>query len=164
VRAILLDPASSALTDRAEALLYAAARAQHVAEVIEPALATGKVVLCDRFIDSSIVYQGAGRDLGEARVEDLNLWATGQVVADVIVLLDVGVEEGLRRAGADGALDRLETAGEEFHAKVRSAYRRRAAAEPHRWVLLDATDPVATIHARILQDVLLAIAPYRSGA
>ncbi len=164
VRAILLDPASSALTDRAEALLYAAARAQHVAEVIEPALAVGKVVLCDRFIDSSIVYQGAGRDLGETRVEDLNLWATGQVVADLIVLLDVGVEEGLRRAGAGGPLDRLETAGEEFHAKVRSAYRRRAGAEPHRWLLLDATDPVEAIHARILQDVLRSIAPYRSGA
>ncbi len=164
VRAILLDPASSALTHRAEALLYAAARAQHVAEVIEPALAAGKVVLCDRFIDSSIVYQGAGRDLGEVRVEDLNLWATGQVVADLIVLLDVGVEEGLRRAGAVGDLDRLETAGDEFHAKVRSAYRRRAASEPHRWLLLDATDPVEAIHARILQDVVQAIAPYRSGA
>ncbi len=164
VRAILLDPSSSALTDRAEALLYAAARAQHVAEVIEPALAAGKVVLCDRFIDSSIVYQGAGRDLGEARVEELNLWATGQVVADLIVLLDVGVEEGLRRAGAAGELDRLETAGDEFHAKVRSAYRRRADAEPHRWLLLDATDPVEAIHARIVQDVLQSIAPYRSGA
>jgi len=164
IRAILLDPASSALSDRAEALLYAAARAQHVAEVIEPALAAGKVVLCDRFIDSSIVYQGAGRELGESRVEELNLWATGQVVADLIVLLDVGVAEGLRRAGADGDLDRLETAGEEFHAEVRAAYRRRAEAEPHRWLLLDGRNPVEDIHARILVDVLQTIAPYRSGA
>jgi len=164
IRAILLDPASSALNDRAEALLYAAARAQHVAEVIEPALAAGKVVLCDRFIDSSIVYQGAGRELGEVRVEELNLWATGQVVADLIVLLDVAVDEGLRRAGADGTLDRLETAGDEFHAKVRAAYRRRADAEPHRWLLLDARDRVEDIHVRILVDVLQTIAPYRSGA
>jgi len=164
IRSILLDPASSALSDRAEALLYAAARAQHVAEVIEPALAAGKVVLCDRFIDSSIVYQGAGRELGEVRVEELNLWATGQIVADLIVLLDVGVEEGLRRAGAGGTLDRLETAGEAFHAKVRDAYRRRAEAEPHRWLLLDARLPVEQIHVRILEDVLQTIAPYRSGA
>jgi dTMP kinase len=164
IRAILLDPASSALSDRAEALLYAAARAQHVEEVIEPALAAGEVVLCDRFIDSSIVYQGAGRELGESRVEELNLWATGQMVADLIVLLDVGVEEGLRRAGAGGTLDRLETAGEEFHAKVRDAYRRRAEAEPHRWLLLDARLPVEELHDRILEDVLLTIAPYRSGA
>ncbi len=164
IRTILLDPASAALSDRAEALLYAAARAQHVAEVIEPALSAGKVVLCDRFIDSSIVYQGAGRELGEFRIEELNLWATGQIVADLIVLLDVGVEEGLRRAGAGGTLDRLETAGEEFHAKVREAYRRRADAEPHRWLLLDARLPVEELHARILEDVLLTIAPYRSGA
>jgi len=164
VREILLDPASSALSDRAEALLYAAARAQHVAEVIEPALADGKVVLSDRFIDSSIVYQGAGRGLGQARVEQLNLWATGQVVADLIVLLDVGVEEGLRRAGEGGDLDRLEAAGEEVHAEVRRAYRRRAQAEPHRWLLLDAAGPVEEIHARIMQEVLLVIAPYRSGA
>jgi dTMP kinase len=164
IRTILLDPASAALSDRAEALLYAAARAQHVAEVIEPALSAGKVVLCDRFIDSSIVYQGAGRELGEFRIEELNLWATGQIVADLIVLLDVGVEEGLRRAGAGGTLDRLETAGEEFHAKVREAYRRRADAEPHRWLLLDARLPVEELHTRILEDVLLTIAPYRSGA
>jgi hypothetical protein len=101
IREILLDPESLTLSDRAEALLYAAARAQHVAEVIEPALAAGKVVLCDRFIDSSIVYQGAGA-ASARRIEELNLWATGQVVADLIVLLDVAVEEGLRRAGADG--------------------------------------------------------------
>ncbi len=164
IRAILLDPESAALSDRAEALLYAAARAQHVAEVIEPALEQGTVVLCDRFIDSSIVYQGAGRDLGEDRVEELNLWATGQVVADLIVLLDVEVEEGLRRAGAGGAHDRLEAAGEPFHSLVRTAYRRRADAEPHRWLLLDGREPVDVLHARIRDDVLQALAPYRTGA
>lgn len=164
IREILLDPASHALNDRAEALLYAAARAQHVAEVIEPALAEGTVVLCDRFIDSSIVYQGAGRDLGEDRVEELNLWATGQVVADLIVLLDVEVEEGLRRAGAGGAHDRLEAAGASFHTLVRAAYRRRAEAEPHRWLLLDGREPVDVLHDRIREDVLQALAPYRTGA
>jgi dTMP kinase len=164
IREILLDPATVGLDDRAEALLYAAARAQHVAQVIEPALAEGKVVLCDRFIDSSIVYQGAGRGLGEERVEELNLWATGDVVADLIVLLDVSVDEGLRRAGSSGGHDRLEAAGEDFHAAVRDAYRRRADAEPHRWLLLDGRRPVEELHASILADVLLALAPYRSGA
>ena len=164
IREVLLDPASSRLSDRAEALLYAAARAQHVAEVIEPALSAGKVVLCDRFIDSSIVYQGAGRGLGEWRIEELNLWATGQVVADLIVLLDVAVEEGLRRAGAGGSHDRLEAAGEDFHGLVRDAYHRRADAEPHRWLLLDGRLPVAELHERILADVLQTIAPYRTGA
>jgi len=164
IREVLLDPATVDLDDRAEALLYAAARAQHVAEVIEPALAEGKVVLCDRFIDSSIVYQGAGRGLGEYRIEELNLWATGDVVADLIVLLDVSVDEGLRRAGSAGGHDRLEAAGEDFHAAVRDAYRRRADAEPHRWLLLDGRRPVDELHASILADVLLALAPYRSGA
>ncbi len=164
IREILLDPASSDMSDRAEALLYAAARAQHVAEVIEPALAAGRIVLCDRFIDSSIVYQGAGRDLGEWRIEELNLWATGQVAPDLIVLLDVAVDEGLRRAGADGTHDRLEAAGEDFHGAVREAYRRRADAEPHRWLLLDGRLPVEDIRGRILADALQALAPYRTGA
>jgi len=164
IREILLDPETVGLHDRAEALLYAAARAQHVAEVIEPALAEGKVVLCDRFIDSSIVYQGAGRGLGEYRIEELNLWATGDVVADLIVLLDVSVDEGLRRAGSGGGHDRLEAAGEDFHASVRDAYRRRADAEPHRWLLLDGRLAVDDLHARILGDVLQALAPYRTGA
>jgi len=159
IREVLLDPASAALTDRAEALLYAAARAQHVAEVIDPALEAGKVVLCDRFIDSSVVYQGAGRGLGEQRIEDLNLWATGQVVADLIVLLDVEVDEGLRRAGSASGHDRLEAAGERFHTTVRAAYRRRADAEPHRYVLLDGRHPVDVLHARIAHEVEVTLAP-----
>ena len=159
IREVLLDPASSELTDRAEALLYAAARAQHVDEVIEPALADGAVVLCDRFIDSSVVYQGAGRGLGEPRVEALNLWATAGVVADLVVLLDLDATEGLRRAVAGSGPDRLEAAGDRFHAAVRDAYRRRAVAEPHRWLLLDAALPVADLHARIRADVAVVLAP-----
>jgi dTMP kinase len=159
IREVLLDTASTELSDRAEALLYAAARAQHVAEVIVPALETGKVVLCDRFIDSSIAYQGAGRDLGEWRIEELNLWATGRLVGDLIVLLDVAVDEGLRRAGGSSGHDRLEAAGTEFHARVRAAYQRRAAEEPHRYLLLDGRHSVEAIHARIVADVALALAP-----
>lgn len=159
IREVLLDPGSAALTDRAEALLYAAARAQHVDEVIAPALADGAVVLCDRFIDSSVVYQGAGRGLGEPRVESLNLWATAGTVADLVVLLDLDAGEGLRRAVAEAGPDRLEAAGDRFHDTVRAAYRRRAAAEPHRWLLLDATLPVAELHDRIRSDVTVVLAP-----
>jgi dTMP kinase len=159
IRDILLDPASAALSDRAEALLYAAARAQHVAEVIEPSLAAGSVVLIDRFIDSSVVYQGAGRGLGEPRIEELNLWATGQVLADLIVLLDVEVDEGLRRAGAARGHDRLEAAGIPFHATVRAAYRRRAEAEPHRYLLLDARLPVEVLQDQIVHNVAVVLEP-----
>jgi dTMP kinase len=159
IRDILLDPASAALSHRAEALLYAAARAQHVAEVIEPALAAGSIVLIDRFIDSSVVYQGAGRGLGEPRIEELNLWATGQVIADLIVLLDVAVDEGLRRAGAARGHDRLEAAGVPFHDTVRTAYRRRAEAEPHRYLLLDARQPVTELHEQIVRNVAIVLEP-----
>jgi len=164
VREVLLDPGSAAMTDRTEALLYAAARAQHVAEVIVPALEDGAVVLCDRFIDSSVVYQGAGRGLGEPRVEALNLWATAGVLADLVVLLDLDAEEGLRRAVADAGPDRLEAAGDAFHGAVRAAYRRRAAAEPHRWLLLDASRPVEELHERIRGDVAVALAPLLEAA
>jgi dTMP kinase len=164
IRDILLDPSSAALTDRAEALMYAAARAQHVEEVIGPALSAGRVVLCDRFIDSSVVYQGAGRQLGEARIEALNLWATAGVVADLVVLLDLDAEEGLRRAGAGGGHDRLEAAGDRFHRHVRAAYRRRAVAEPHRYLLLDAARPVDELHAAIRADVTTVLAPLLESA
>jgi dTMP kinase len=159
IRDILLDPASAELSDRAEALLYAAARAQHVDEVIEPALAAGSIVLIDRFIDSSVVYQGAGRGLGEPRIEELNLWATGQVVADLIVLLDVEVDEGLRRAGAARGHDRLEAAGAPFHTTVRAAYRRRAESEPHRYLLLDARLAVEELHEQIVRNVAIVLEP-----
>jgi len=142
VREVLLRPESVAMTARTEALLYAAARAQHVEEVIGPALAAGTVVLCDRFIDSSIVYQGAGRGLGESAVESINRWATAGLRPDLTVLLDVDVDEGLSRAASDSAHDRLEAAGPEFHRTVRDAYRRRASIDAARVLVLDGSRPV----------------------
>lgn len=153
VRELLLAPGSAAMGDRAEALLYAAARAQHVAEVIGPALDRGAVVLCDRFVDSSIVYQGAGRGLGEPQVEELNRWATGGLAPDLVVLLDLAPGEGLRRAAEGGVPDRLESAGSAFHADVHAAYRRRAAADPDRYLVLDGTLPVEVLQERIRQAV-----------
>jgi dTMP kinase len=149
VRAVLLDRGSDGLSARSEALLYAAARAQHVDEVIAPALDAGATVLCDRFIDSSIVYQGVGRGLGEGPVGAINRWATTGIAPDLTVLLDVDADEGLRRAAAQGDHDRLEAAGPDFHRAVAHAYRRRAAEDPGRWLVLDASLPVDVLHERV---------------
>ncbi len=164
IRDLLLARTLEDMSDRSEALLYAAARAQHVHEVIVPALQRSSVVLCDRYVDSSVVYQGAGRGLGEARVAELNRWATGGLEPDLVVLLDVDPVDGLERAMAESGPDRLESAGIEFHRLVRSAYRRRADAHPERYLLLDASEPVEVLHARIRSRVssLIGVPPARS--
>ncbi len=159
VRELLLTPDASDLGSRTEALLYAAARAQHVDEVIRPALAEGAVVLCDRFVDSSIAYQGAGRGLGEPEVAELNRWATGELVPDLVVLLEVEPAEGLRRAGDRHTSDRrghdrLEAAGEEFHREVAASYHRRAREERERYLVLDGTRPVEATHAEVRDAVI----------
>ncbi len=148
VRELLLDPAS-AMDARTEALLYAAARAQHIDEVIVPSLERGQVVLCDRYVDSSIAYQGAGRALGEEPVEQVNRWATRNVVPDLTILLDLDADQGLGRAASAEGPDRLEAAGVDFHNTVRDAYLRRAEADPDRYLVLDATRPVEELHAEI---------------
>ena len=154
VREVLLSRSSEGMSDRAEALLYAAARAQHVDEVIVPALEKGMVVLCDRYIDSSIVYQGIARGLGDIHVAELNRWATGGLVPELTVLLDVDPVEGLRRATDGKDPDRLESAGLAFHRQVRDAYRERAAGDPDRYLVLDATRPVEELHEEISREVL----------
>ena len=152
LREIVLDPSLEAMSDRAEALLYAAARAQHVDEVIRPALERGDVLLTDRYVDSSIVYQGIGRDLGEDPVAELNRWATAALVPDLVVVLDVAPEEGLRRVGAQ--VDRLEGAGVDFHRQVNTAFRSRATADPDRYLVLDAARSEGELHAEIRRAVL----------
>lgn len=157
IREVLLSatsPTSASMSDRTEALLYAAARAQHVDQVIRPALEKGAVVLCDRFVDSSVAYQGAGRGLGEAQVAELNAWATGGLDPDLTVLLDLDADEGLRRAGAAADADRIERAGEAFHRTVAAAYRRRAEEHPERYLVLDARRPVEELHGVIRTAVL----------
>jgi dTMP kinase len=152
IREVLLAPDGDPLSDRTEALLYAAARAQHVEQTIKPPLDRGAVVLCDRYIDSSVVYQGAARGLGEDHVAELNRWATDGLVPDLVVLLDVDPVEGLRRVGEEP--DRLEAAGLPFHRTVAAAYRRRAEAAPDRYLVLDAARPVEDLHAAIRDAVL----------
>lgn len=136
---------------RTEALLYAADRAHHVAALVRPALDRGAVVVTDRYLDSSVAYQGAGRELEPGDVEALSRWATEGLLPDVTVLLDADPGLAARRLGARdaGDLDRLERTGTAFARRVREAFLARAAAEPARWVVVDATGTVDEVAARV---------------
>jgi len=137
IRALLLDP-SRRPAPMAEALLMEAARADLVANAIRPALEAGRVVLCDRYDDSTLAYQGAGRGLDARLLRSLNLAATGGLTPDMTFLFDVDPRVGLaRRAGAAGDLNRLDREPEEFHARVRARFLELAVAEPNRFAVLD---------------------------
>jgi len=137
VRQVLLDPANERLAPTTELLLYFADRAQHVSEVVRPALERGKTVLCDRHVESSLAYQGYGRGLPLDAIRMLAALATGGLRPDAIVLVDVPVELGLARARRRGAQDRLEAELVEFHERVRAGYEALLAAEPERWLRVD---------------------------
>lgn len=158
IRSLVLASDATAMTSRTEALLYAAARAQHVEEVIRPALRKGAVVLCDRFVDSSVVYQGVARDVGDDIVVELNRWATGGLEPDLVVLLDVEPAEGIRRAAQTGTPDRMEAEGLAFQEIVRRAYLRLAAGDTDRYLVLDAARSVDELHETIRASVLERIA------
>jgi len=145
LREVLLDRASEGLAPMAELLLYFADRAQNVAEVVKPALAAGRVVLCDRYVESSLAYQGYGRGLPREAIRTLAELATEGLRPDLIVLLDLPVEEGLSRVGRRGVEDRLESEDRAFHERVRRGYLELMAEEPHRWLLLDARAEEKTV-------------------
>ena len=135
---------------RAEALLYAADRAQHVQTLVLPALERGDVVVQDRYLDSSVAYQGAGRVLDATEVRDLSLWATGGELPDVTILLDLDPAAARARLDADDKpFDRLEAEREDFHTRVRAAFLDLASAEPERFLVLDATLPAAELADRM---------------
>jgi dTMP kinase len=138
IRAIVLDPASAGLSPRSEALLYAADRAQHVHDVLRPALDAGEVVITDRFVDSSLAYQGAGRTIPMDDVRSISRWATQGLQPDLTVLLDLPPEVGLARARGRAAADRLESESLDFHQRVRRTFNALAEAEPDRYLVLDA--------------------------
>jgi dTMP kinase len=160
IRDLLLHH-DEALAPRAEALLFAADRAHHVATVIKPALDAGQVVLTDRYVDSSLAYQGAGRQLTIDEVRGISRWATSGLTPDLTVLLDIAAEAGLNRARGRSGTDKLESESIEFHERVRQAFRGLAEGQPRRYLVLDATRPAQELSAEIRTavDVLLRSRP-----
>lgn len=152
LRALVLEHGHGEIDVRTEALLFAASRAAHVEQVIRPALARGEVVVCDRYIDSSVAYQGTGRGLGARAVLDVNHWATGGLLPDLTVLLDVDPALGRARRTGGGAVteDRLEAEPDTFHADIRAAFLDLARARPERYLVLAATAPPEELHRAIL--------------
>jgi dTMP kinase len=145
------------VSSRAEALLYAADRAHHVATVVRPALARGEVVIQDRYLDSSVAYQGAGRVLDAHEIRNLSLWAAGGLLPDVTVLLDLDPAAARARLDADDKpFDRLEAEKSDFHARVRAAFLALAAAEPARFLVLDAALPADELAIAIRERVASA--------
>ena len=152
LRSLVLEHGQGEIDARTEALIFAAARAAHAAQVIRPALAAGTTVITDRYVDSSVAYQGAGRELGEDRVRELNEWATAGLHPDVTVLLDVAPQEARERR-ADNAPDRLESEPDRFHQRIRQAFLTIAQARPEHYLVLNARLDVATLHASVLARV-----------
>jgi dTMP kinase len=151
IRDLVLDPAGEAPVDRAEALLMAAARAQHVDLVVAPALAAGRDVVSDRYVASSIAYQGHGRGLGAGSVAEVNEFATGGLAPDLVVLIEVAAPVAGSRLGEDreGELDRIEQAGDDLQGVVADAYRAMAIADPDRWVIIDGDGTVDEVADRV---------------
>ena len=145
IREVLLAPVDEAMHADTELLLVFAARAQHLAEVIRPALARGAVVLCDRFTDSTYAYQGAGRGLSLERIAALETFVQGDLRPDLTLVFDLPIEIGMARASARGRLDRFELEGRVFFEAVRAAFLQRAAADPQRYLLVDAAQPLAQV-------------------
>ena len=139
LRDIILDKNNTEMDDITEALLYAASRAQHVRQVIRPAVAAGKVLLCDRFVDSSVAYQGGGRQLGVQQVLDINAPAVDGTMPLATVYLDVDHETSMKRRAAATELDRMELAGDSFHARTEAGYRELIRRDPERFIVVDAT-------------------------
>jgi dTMP kinase len=145
IRQLLLEPSTEVMDPRTELLLYAADRAQHVAHCLAPALAAGKLILCDRYTDSTIAYQGYGRGLDLALINQLNQIATQGLTPDLTIWLDLDVTIGLQRAQQRGKRDRIEQADISFHQSLRRGFQTLAHSEPDRFQPIDASQPIATV-------------------
>ncbi len=149
LRALLLDAKETAMCADTELLLMFAARAQHLQQLIIPALEAGKWVLCDRFTDATYAYQGGGRGIDMQRIAELEQWVQGDLRPDITLILDMPVEEGLKRAGQRSAPDRFELEKQDFFRKVRQAYLDRAAANPQRYRVIDASPSIEQVQSSI---------------
>ena len=148
LRALVLDPAAGTLDPRAEALLMLADRAQHVAEVVGPALARGADVVSDRFSGSTLAYQGYARGLDVGELSRLSAWASGALEPDLVILLDVAADVAVARLRRD--LDRMEQAGDAFHRRVIEGYHTLAAGDPARWCVVDGSGTPDQVSARVV--------------
>ncbi len=148
IREVILSTRNQAIRDETEALLYSAARAQIVAELIRPALAAGKIVICDRYADSTLAYQGYGLGLDRDALRAITRFATQGLVPDLTFYVDVPAEVGLARRHR-GEMDRLDQKSLEYHARVRAGYLALAHAEPARWVVIDGTQAIERVHQTI---------------
>ena len=151
IRELLIEHGDEPMPDIAELLLMFASRALHVSNVIQPALTAGTCVVCDRFTDASSAYQGGGRGIPQEDINRLASWVLGDLKPDLTILLDAPVETGMSRAGQRGEPDRFEVERAEFFARVREAYLQLAAAEPERFVIIDATQNLASVQNSITQ-------------
>lgn len=149
IREVLLAPREESVAQNTELLLMFAARAQHIYGVIEPALAAGRWVVCDRFTDATYAYQGGGRGIPFDRIADLEQWVQGDLRPDYTLLLDAPVEVGLERAGKRGELDRFEREQHQFFENVRRAYLRMAEAQPGRYRVIDASRPLGQVQSQL---------------
>lgn len=157
IRKVILNKDYMEMSDMTEALLYAAARAQHVHQLVRPQVAKGKIVICDRYVDSSIVYQGYARGMGIEAIETINRFATGGLKPDLTVLLQISAEEGIKRKSSQQELDRLELQKLEFHLKVAEGYQMMAEREPDRILMIDASKSIEEIGNLIQSKVELLI-------
>ena len=146
LRRIVLSPETGALDDRCEALLYAADKAEHVATLVRPSLQRGEVVITDRYVDSTLAYQGAGRSLDPGELEEVARWATGDLRPHLTVVLDLEPAAGL---GRFAERDRIEGESVEFHERVREAFLAMAKADPDHYLVLDASAPIGEIHGAV---------------
>lgn len=164
IRALLLDPIHAEMRPETEILLFSAARAQLVGQVIRPHLAQGGIVLCDRFADSTLAYQGYGRQLELGTLRQITAFATGHLTPDLTICLDLPVEEGLRRkrGGDQAEWNRMEQEQVAFHERVRHGFLALAAAEPARWLVLDATQSLEGIQEEIRKRVAEHLTSERS--
>ncbi|MCG2768749.1 MAG: dTMP kinase [Chloroflexota bacterium] len=166
IRAVLHDVRNTAMLPNTEILLYSASRAQHVGQVIRPALERGEMVLCDRYAESTMAYQGWGHGLDIELLRTITVFATGGLRPDLIIYLDINVVEGLRRkldAFESGTAEwnRMDQKAQAFHERVRRGYLMMASQEPEKWLVLDGTRSIADIHQKIVDRVRLLLAGNR---
>jgi dTMP kinase len=163
VRRLLLGEEAIPLVPIAELLLYCADRAQHLAEVVRPALAAGRIVVCDRFSDSTVAYQGHGRRLDLATIRALDAHARGDLTPQLTFLLDCPVAEGLARAHSRGPTDRFEREAVEFHERVRAGFLALAAESPDRYCVLQSTEPMDVVRAQVIAETEARLAGTRGA-